>query len=89
MSIDERIYINRYKVHKKNHLYLDPEKCPICIYKPCTYCCPVSVYNWEKDRIVISYEGCVECGTCEIVCPYGKIKLTYPITGHGISYRFG
>ena len=89
MSIDERIYVNRWKVYKDNHLKLDPEKCKVCEHKPCTYCCPVEVYNWENEEIVVSYEGCLECGTCEIVCPYKKITLTYPVAGHGIVYRFG
>jgi ferredoxin like protein len=89
MSIDEKLSLNTYKVYKESHIIVDKEKCITCIDKPCIYCCPTNTYSWENDDLIISFEGCVECGTCEIVCPYKKIRLTYPPLGHGIIYRYG
>ncbi|MEM3437371.1 MAG: 4Fe-4S dicluster domain-containing protein [Nitrososphaerales archaeon] len=89
MDIDEKLSRNTYKVYKVSHIIVDKEKCNVCSDKPCTYCCPTGTYSWEKNDLVVSFEGCVECGTCEIVCPYKKIRLTYPPLGHGIIYRYG
>ncbi|MGQ9719492.1 MAG: ferredoxin family protein [Nitrososphaerales archaeon] len=89
MSIDARLSLNTYKVYKENHISVNREKCTICIDKPCISCCPTGTYSWEKDDLIVSFEGCVECGTCEIVCPYKKIILSYPPAGHGIVYRYG
>ena len=41
-------------------------------------------------RVLFSYEGCVECGTCRIVCnEFDNVEWTYPRGGYGIQYRFG
>ncbi|MCP8323845.1 MAG: hypothetical protein L6N96_06700 [Candidatus Methylarchaceae archaeon HK02M2] len=89
MGIDSKLSLNTFKVYKKSHIIVDKDKCKVCIDKACTYCCPTKTYIWENDDLIVSYEGCLECGTCEIVCPYNKIHITYPPAGHGIIYRFG
>jgi len=49
-----------------------------------------------KDRhggkviaISVSYEGCLECGSCRIGCPHLNIEWRFPTGGYGISHRFG
>jgi len=90
-KIDERIFVNRYNIHKESHLHVDQSMCEKCEHKPCTYSCPVDNYVWDKEtkRLTVYYEGCVECGACVVVCPYHKITLEYPPLGRGINYRFG
>ncbi|WP_243678951.1 4Fe-4S dicluster domain-containing protein [Vulcanisaeta distributa] len=33
--------------------------------------------------------GCLECGTCRVVCPENNIEWNYPKSGFGVQYRFG
>ncbi|WP_243675885.1 4Fe-4S dicluster domain-containing protein [Vulcanisaeta distributa] len=34
--------------------------------------------------------GCLECGTCRVVCPENNIEWNYPPkSGFGVQYRFG
>ena len=52
-----------------------------------TLLCPAMCYVEVGDRIVFSYEGCLECGLCRVL-GWGKIKWGYPRSGRGIQYRF-
>lgn len=92
-KITERLYQTRFKVFKENHLIVDKSKCIQCADKPCILCCPANVYRWdgskESGRLIVEYDGCLECGACEVVCPYSKITLTYPPAGHGVNFRYG
>ncbi|MEM4768974.1 MAG: 4Fe-4S dicluster domain-containing protein, partial [Saccharolobus sp.] len=51
--------------------------------------CPANVYTWINQKIIISYENCVECGACRIACPFGNISWNYPRYGLGIALRYG
>ncbi|MEM3395263.1 MAG: 4Fe-4S binding protein, partial [Nitrososphaerota archaeon] len=55
----------------------------------CTYLCPAKCYIPTENGILFSYEGCLECGTCRIVCPHEAINWDYPLSGRGVQYRFG
>ncbi len=89
MKIEERLFLDRFNVNDQNHLVVDTSKCLECANKPCTTVCPVDDYNWDNGKLIVSYEGCVECCACEVVCPFNKIKVTYPPAGKGVSFRFG
>jgi ferredoxin like protein len=43
----------------------------------------------ETGQIAIEVAGCLECGTCLVVCPFGALAWRYPSGGAGIRYRFG
>jgi ferredoxin like protein len=39
--------------------------------------------------VIFSYEGCLECGTCRMVCSFHAVNWSYPKQGNGVLYRFG
>ncbi|MBI3752904.1 MAG: hypothetical protein HY266_02515 [Deltaproteobacteria bacterium] len=41
----------------------------------------------EKENIAISFEACLECGTCRIACEF--IDWKNPRGGFGVCYRYG
>jgi NAD-dependent dihydropyrimidine dehydrogenase PreA subunit len=41
------------------------------------------------DEFTVSYEGCLECGTCMIACSEGAIDWRNPRGGFGVSLRYG
>lgn len=87
-TLEEKQYLVRYKADKKSHItILDQEVCAHCEDKYCTYFCPGEVYKWEGTRMQVGYEGCHECGSCRIGCPFQNIKWEYPLGGHGIVFR--
>jgi ferredoxin like protein len=89
MNIDDKLALNLFHIDKDPHITVDTEICRRCPHKLCTRICPVENYTLNGDNsIVFAWEGCLECGTCRIVCDQGAITWDYPKGGFGISYRF-
>ncbi len=89
-NVEGKLFLARYKRDDVSHLNLkNKDVCLKCVNKPCIIVCPADVYKWEEDRLIISYDNCVECGSCRIVCPYSNIEFRYPYHGKGIGYRYG
>lgn len=90
-NIEDKLFLNRFRVDEEPHIrILDNAKCMNeCLSQPCLYFCPANVYRLEKDRIVVAYEGCLECGSCRIGCPKLNIEWRFPTGGYGVSHRFG
>jgi ferredoxin like protein len=89
MTIDDKLALNLFHVDKEPHIKVNQEICLKCPHRLCTYICPVENYKLEDDKVVFSWEGCLECGTCRIICDQGALDWNYPRGGFGIIYRCG
>ncbi|RLE76230.1 MAG: ferredoxin family protein [Thermoprotei archaeon] len=90
LSIEERLALDVFNVDKEPHIIVDTEKCKECETKPCLYVCPANLYTLEENgELKFNYEGCLECGSCRIVCPHDAIKWNYPRGTFGVHFRFG
>lgn len=90
-TIDDKLYLTRFIPDEESHLWIINEdecreKCPD---KVCTIFCPAKVYSWEKNKMHVAYEGCLECGTCKYGCPFDNIGWKNPRGGFGVMYKFG
>jgi ferredoxin like protein len=88
LRVDDLLNNNVWDVDYEPHIKIDPSKCIKCEWKPCIRLCPAECYTMVGEEVLFSYEGCVECGTCRIVCPEEAITWEYPVSGRGIHYRF-
>ncbi|MBN7772498.1 ferredoxin family protein [Clostridium aminobutyricum] len=87
-NIDNKLFMNNYKVDSMSHLTIkDQAVCEKCEDKSCTILCPAHVYEWKDEQIMVSYEGCLECGACRIACPHDNIDWNFPRGGYGIQFR--
>jgi ferredoxin like protein len=96
VPVEEKLYLAKYKLDERPHLViLDQAVCKRCSEingspQPCMILCPADVYKWEDGKKnVVSYDNCVECGACRIICPYTNIEWKYPRWGRGLSLRYG
>jgi len=89
MRVDDALNANVWDVDSKPHIIVDYEKCKRCEPRPCVKLCPGGCYTLVGEEILFSYEGCLECGTCRIICLEEAITWNYPLSGRGIQYRFG
>ncbi|MBE3578125.1 MAG: 4Fe-4S dicluster domain-containing protein [Limnochordales bacterium] len=90
VDVQRKLFTTRFKADKTSHLSIrDVDVCRECKDKPCLWFCPAEVYKWEDERITIAFEGCLECGTCRIGCPFDNIDWRYPRGGFGVQYKFG
>jgi ferredoxin like protein len=91
MSINERLAVNKYILDEGHpHIRVNDDICrEKCVQKACLFVCPVKVYTLEDGHIIVDSTGCLECGTCKVVCPTDALEWTYPRGGFGIIYRGG
>ncbi len=89
-TVEDRLRVNAIDVDWKAHISIkNPDLCRECRTKPCTLLCPARCYVMFADgSIAFSYDGCLECGTCRLICPYDNIAWDYPKSGGGVYYRF-
>ncbi|MFP3143724.1 MAG: ferredoxin family protein [Caldisphaera sp.] len=88
MKLEDILQSDIWNVDEDPHIIVDYNKCGSCKTKPCVYLCPAGCYVLSENGIIFSYLGCVECGTCRVICPMEAITWNYPKSGKGIFYRF-
>lgn len=91
-KIEEKLFQNRYRVDAgKPHLKINPEKASINQLKAMVDICPAGCYvQTETGSVDVIPDGCMECGTCRIVCQgTGALSWDYPSGGYGILFKFG
>ena len=88
-AIAERLATLNYTVDDTAHIVVDGTKCRDCGPHPCLNFCPARCFTPdEKGGIAYYYVGCVECGTCLILCSRDAVQWNYPRGGGGVHYRF-
>lgn len=90
-SAEELLGLNKFMVDEEEpHIVLDKAICARCVEKPCLVVCPAVLYNLKGDEISFEYAGCLECGTCRIICKNkGIVKWKYPRGTFGVAFRYG
>jgi len=90
-SPEELLSFNKFIVDEEEpHIVLDKTICAKCEAKPCLVVCPAVLYTLKEKEINFDYAGCLECGTCRVMCKNkGIIKWTYPRGTFGVVFRYG
>lgn len=89
MEIEDKLSKVRFNIDIQAHIEIDMSRCKTCPEKPCLYCCPVKNYVLDEEELQFSWQGCLECGACRIVCPNGAVEWKYPRGGFGVCFRYG
>jgi len=91
ISMNDKLATLTFHVDKNAHIVIDKKICSQCINRCCLHICPVDNYQWDEEgnSLIFNYEGCLECGTCRLICPLGAIQWSYPKRGSGVVYKFG
>lgn len=89
LSFEDLLSRNKYTVSEEPHIKVNTKICDTCPHHACVMGCPCGCYVVEEGRLVFSYEGCLECGTCRVICDRGAVDWNYPPGGFGVQYRFG
>ena len=89
MTIEEKLFETKLRPNTESHITVNDDFCILCKGKECTKFCPSNVFSWSiiDDELIVAYENCLECGACNIGCPYKAIDFTYPKPPHGVAYR--
>lgn len=91
VNVDVKLGVNKYHVDEGNahiELVAAPDRAE---FRKLEQACPAGLYKVQDDGSVqFDYAGCLECGTCRILC--GKTilkKWEFPRGTTGIEYRQG
>ena len=92
LSIEQLLGLDKFVVDDDEaHISVNKGICASCRPKPCTWACPAGLYTLKDGEISFDYAGCLECGTCRVVCPQAGAAITwkYPRGSFGVSFRYG
>lgn len=90
--VEEKLYQNRYIVDAgRPHISIRPHEKPSERLLAMTHICPAGCYSQTPSgQIEIAPDGCLECGTCRVLCEAsGDITWNYPRGGFGVLFKFG
>lgn len=91
MSIEQKLSLDKFVVDEGNpHIVIHPEKMKPETIKALTVVCPAGLYTIsEKGQLVFEVGGCLECGTCRVVCAQdeGAMEWNHPGPSFGVQYR--
>ncbi len=91
VNVDAKLGVNKFFVDEENpHILLTGNPDPAEFAK-LEKACPAGLYKRDENGIAhFDYAGCLECGTCRLLCGNTILeKWTYPNGGMGIMYRHG
>jgi ferredoxin like protein len=91
-KVEGKLYTNRYLVDAGHpHIKVKPHDKPSKALLALTRTCPAGCYSLnDKGQVEIAVDGCLECGTCRVLCaPTGDIEWNYPRGGFGVLFKFG
>ena len=89
LSPEELLALDRFDVDEGNpHLLVDPALCATCADRPCLAVCPARCYRLKEGKVAFEYAGCLECGTCRLLCLHkGITRWGYPGATFGVTFR--
>lgn len=90
INVDDIFDYTSYNIDRDPHIVIDNEVCVGCDNRGCVNCCPAHCYTWseEEQKMTFVYDGCLECGTCYIVCHRDTFtRWRYPRGGFGVAFR--
>jgi ferredoxin like protein len=90
MGLKAKLGLDVFKPAKDPHISITPgmEKDPRL--RRALLVCPAGLYSEnEQGEVVLTIDGCLECGTCRIACGTDVLCWDYPDGGAGVQFRFG
>lgn len=91
VNVDAKLALNKYNVDEEHaHIEL-VDNADAAEFRKLVLACPAALYKIdEQGARSFDYAGCLECGTCRILCGSTIIKRwEYPQPTMGVEYRYG
>ena len=90
VNLKAKLGLDVFKEGSEFHIQINPAKADDRRLLACVRLCPAGLYSQdEAGGVVLSTDGCLECGTCKIICDDEVLLWTYPEGATGVQYRFG
>lgn len=88
--LKEKLGANAFKEVGDFHIHINDNAASSQRMLRAILVCPAGLYRLDGDgKVVVSEDGCLECGTCKIACGDDALDWRYPDAMCGVQYRFG
>ncbi len=92
MTIEEKLGTNKFFVDEQDaHIEIDNNYPDLNEKMKLVNACPAGLYKLNEDNsLAFDYAGCLECGTCRVLC-LGTVltEWKYPNGTMGVEFRYG
>lgn len=90
MALKAKLGLDVFKPVREAHIKIRPGMEKDARLKPMARICPAGCYSEnERDEVLLTIDGCLECGTCRLACGMDVLDWNYPEGETGVQYRFG
>jgi len=90
LGLTEKLGLDVFKPGKQPHIRILPGRERDPRLAAASRLCPAGLYSQdEQGMVVLTVDGCLECGTCRLVCGTEVLEWAYPAGGCGVQFRFG
>lgn len=95
VNVDQKLSLNKFDVDEEGaHIALkDADEVPDfdAEFDKLILACPAGLYKRDEEgRTSFDYAGCLECGTCRVLCGDTILEhWRYPGPTKGVEYRWG
>jgi len=91
VNVDAKLSIDKFYVDEENAHIALKEHIDDAEFAKLVLACPAGLYKIDESGTkLFDYAGCLECGTCRILCGITILeKWEYPQGTLGVEYRFG
>ena len=88
-KMEDKLGLDKFKAFDKTHLKIKAGSDVHKLVEGKLFICPAKVYELnDKGEAIVSFENCLECGTCRVVAP-DEIEWEYPQGGFGVTFKYG
>jgi ferredoxin like protein len=85
-----KLGLDVFKPGGEHHIRIRPGMERDVRLKAAVRICPAGLYmENEQGEVLLTVDGCLECGTCRIACGPDVLEWQYPEGGAGVQFRFG
>ncbi len=92
-SIEQKLANNKFIVNEGNpHIKVHEDKLDSAAKQALLMGCPAGLYALNSNGVLVfESAGCLECGTCRVLCAHlpGALEWNHPQAGFGIQFRYG
>lgn len=92
VNVDQKLGVNKFHVDEENaHIVLKQGNLDRMEYQKLVLACPAGLYKInDNGDIQFDYAGCLECGTCRVLCSKTILeKWEFPLGTLGVEFRYG
>jgi ferredoxin like protein len=89
-GLKEKLGLDVFKEDVDFHIKIRPGRENDPSLRQAALICPAGLYVQGDDgAVTLSTDGCLECGSCRLVCGYDVLDWHYPSGIAGVQFRFG